>query len=106
MNKDEILAKARKENNGVDEVKRSVERDATKISQAVGMCACMFFNFVDSVFLQTEIIGSVCWIIYGILVTSNLWVHAVCLKKKTYLAGALLTTVFVVLLTFFLLQGL
>jgi hypothetical protein len=106
MNKEEILKRARDENNGVDEVKRAVECDAAKFSQAVGLCACMLFNFLDSVFLQTEVIGSVCWILYGIMVTTGLWVHAVCLKKTGYLIGAIITTVFVILLTVFLFLGL
>ena len=105
MNKDEILAKARKENNGIDEVKLSVQRDASRVSLAVGMAACMFFNFVDSIFLQTDIIGSVCWIIYGIMVTTNLWVQGICLKKKFYLIGAILTTVVVIILTVSLFLG-
>lgn len=105
MNKDEILAKARKENNGVDEVKLSVQRNASKISLSVGMCACMLFNFVDSIILQTDIIGSVCWIIYGIMVSTDLWVQGICLKKKFYFMGAILTTIFVILLTIFLFLG-
>ena len=43
MNKDEILKRAREENNGVDEVKRVVERDAATTSRVVGAFACLMF---------------------------------------------------------------
>lgn len=102
MNKEEILEKARKENKGVDEVKRSVESKATKISQAFGLFACMLFNLLDTVYLKTDVIGSVCWIIYGFMVTTNLWVHAICLKKVLYWIGAAVTSAFVIALSVFL----
>lgn len=105
MNKEEILRKARTENAGVDEVKRAVEADAARISHAVGLAVCMLFNLLDSLFLQTDVIGEVCWIIYGTMVSTNLWVQGVCLKKKGYLIGGAVTTLFVILLTVFLFLG-
>ncbi len=106
MNKEEILKKAREENNGADEVKRSVENEAAKLSLAIGLAACMLLNFLDSLFLQTEVIGEACWIIYGTLITSRLWVYAIELKKKWYFVGAVTTTIFVILLAAFLFLGL
>ena len=105
MNKEEILKKARSENNGVDEVERSAQARATIISQAAGLCACMLFSFMDNVFLETGVVDSVCWILYGIMVSSNLWVRASILKKKGYFIGAALTTVFVILLSVFFFLG-
>ena len=106
MTKEEILAKAREENAGVDEVKQKVERDASKLSQAVGLAACMLFNFVDALVWKTDVIGSVCWILYGIMVSTDLWVYAAGLKKAGYWIGAVVTTVFTVMLTVFLAMGL
>ncbi len=105
MNKDEILKRAREENNGVDEVKRAAENEAAKISMAIGLAACMLLNLLDSVILQTDVIGEVCWIIYGTMVSARLWVYAGCLKKTGYLIGGVVTTVFVILLSVFLFLG-
>lgn len=105
MNKEEILKKAREENQGVDEVKRAAENEAAKISMAVGLAACMLLNLLDTIFLETHVIGEACWIIYGTMVTTQLWVYAGSLKKKGYLIGAVITTIFVILLSVFLFLG-
>ena len=105
MNKEEILAKARKENNGIDEVKRSVEGRSSKISRAVGVCACGILTIIDSIFSETGIIGSVCWIIYGSIISSDLWVHVAYLKKPGYLIGALLATGITVVFAILLFVG-
>ena len=65
----------------------------------------MLLNFLDAIILHTEVIGEACWIIYGIMVTSRLWVYARCLKKAGYYIGAVITTVFVILLCVFLFLG-
>ena len=57
MNKEEILKRARTENAGVDEVKRDAEAAAAQISHAVGLAMCMLLNLLDSLFLQTDVIG-------------------------------------------------
>ena len=92
MNREEILKKAQKENNGVDEVKRATEREAATISRVMGACACLFFTFMDRVVLKTGVINEICWIIYGIMVTTDTWVYAVNLKQKRYWLLALLGT--------------
>ena len=105
MNKEEILKRARKENNGVDEVKRAAENEAAKISIAIGLAACMLLNLLDVFILNTEAIGEACWIIYGTMITSRLWVYAGCLRKIGYYIGAIITTAFVILLCVFLFLG-
>lgn len=105
MNKEELLKRARKENNGVDEVKCAAENEAAKISIAIGLAACMLLNFLDAIILHTEVIGEACWIIYGTMITSRLWVYAGCLKKIGYYIGAIMTTAFVILLCVFLFLG-
>lgn len=105
MNKDKILERAREENKGVDEVKRAAENEAAKISMAIGAAACMLLSFLDRLFLQADVIGDTCWIIYGIMISSRLWVEGIYLKKTGYLIGATLTTVFVILLSIFLFLG-
>lgn len=92
MNKEEILKRAREENKGVDEVKRATEREAATISRVTGACACLFFTLIDRVVLKTGVINEICWIIYGIMVTTDAWVYAVNLKQKRYWFLALLGT--------------
>ena len=105
MNKEEILKKARTENAGVDEVKRDAEAAAAQISHAVGLAMCMLLNLLDSLFLQTDVIGEACWIIYGSMISTNLWAQGICLKKKGYFIGGAVNTLFVILLTVFLFLG-
>ena len=99
MTKEEILQKAQAENKGADEVMIAVQKEASLISRAAGLAACMLLNLIDQFYLKTDIIGSVCWILYGIIVSSSLWVYAIELKKKWYWVGAVLTSVFSILLT-------
>ena len=105
MKKEEILKRAREENNGIDAVKCAAENEAAKISIAIGLAACMLLNFLDAIILQTDVIGDACWIIYGTMVSSRLWVYAGSLKKAGYFIGAIVTTVFVILLCVFLFMG-
>ena len=105
MNKDEILKRAREENNGVDEVKCAAENEAAKISITIGLAVCMLLNFLDSIILHTDVIGETCWIIYGKMIASRLWVYASCLKKVGYFVGAVVTTVFAIILFVFLFLG-
>ena len=105
MNKEEILKRAREENKGVDEVKHAAESKAAKISMAVGGAVCMLLNLLDRLFLHTDVIGDTCWIIYGIMVSSNLLVQGIYLKKKSYLIGFVFTAAFVILLAVFLFVG-
>lgn len=105
MNKEEILRRAREENKGVDEVKRSVENDAARISAAIGAAVCMLLNLLDRLILHSDVVGDTCWIIYGSMITSRLWVEGIALKKKGYVIGAICTTVFVILLAVFLFVG-
>ena len=105
MNKDEILKRAREENNGVDAVLQEARTEGAKISMAVGAAACMLLNFLDRLFLHTDVIGDTCWIIYGIMVSTSLLVQGIYLKKKSYLIGSAFTAAFVILLTVFLFVG-
>ena len=92
MNKEEILKKAREENQGVDEVQRATEREAAKMSRVVGACACLFFTLMDRLVLKTGVINEICWILYGIMVTTDAWVYAINLKQKRYWMLSLLGT--------------
>ena len=105
MNKEEILKLAREENKGIDAVKCAAENEAAKISIAIGLAACMLLNLLDTIFLQTEVIGEACWIIYGTMIASRLWIYAGCLKKIGYYIGAIITTIFVIVLCVFLFLG-
>ena len=105
MNKEDILKRAREENNGVDEVARSIEGEAARFSMALGAAVCMLLNLIDRIFLHNDAIGDTCWIIYGTMISSRLWFAGISLKQKGSLIGAVLTSVFVILLTIFLFVG-
>ena len=105
MNKDEILKRAREENKGVDAVLQEARTEGAKFSMAVGAAACMLLNFLDHIFLHTDVIGDTCWIIYGIMVSTSLLVQGIYLKKKSYLIGSMFTAAFVILLAVFLFVG-
>ena len=105
MNKDEILKRAREENNGVDAVLQEAKTEGAKFSMAVGGAACMLLNLLAHLFLHTDVIGDTCWIIYGIMASTSLLVQGIYLKKKSYLIGSVLTAVFVILLAVFLFVG-
>ncbi len=105
MNKEEILKRAREDNKGVDEVKLAAENEAGRVSVAIGAAVCMLLNLLDRVYLQTDVIGDVCWIIYGAMISSRLWVEGLYMKKKSYILGGALTAVFVILLIVFLFVG-
>lgn len=92
MNKEEILKKAREENQGVDEVQRATEREAAKMSRVVGASACAFFTLMDKLVFKTGAISDICWILYGIMVTTDAWVYAINLKQKRYWMLSLLGT--------------
>lgn len=98
MTKEEILQKAQAENKGADEVMIAVQKKASVISRAVGIAMCALLNLLDKIFLKTDIIGSTCWILYGVIVSSSLWVYGVELKKRRYWVGAVLTSAFSILL--------
>ncbi len=106
MTREEILQKAQAENKGADEVMIAVQKEASLISRAVGLAACMLLNLLDKLYLKTGIIGSVCWILYGVIVSSSLWVYAIELKKRWYWVGALLTSAFSILLAVLLFKDL
>ena len=92
MNKEEILKKAREEKQGVDEVQRATEREAAKMARVVGACACLFFTLMDRLVLKTGVINEICWILYGIMVTTDAWVYAINLKQQRYWLLSLLGT--------------
>ena len=92
MTKEEILQKAQAENKGADKVMIAVQKEASLISRAVGLVACMLLNLIDQLYLKTDIIGSVCWILYGVIVSSSLWVYAVKLKRRWYWVAVVLTS--------------
>ena len=89
MNKDEILAKARTENKGVDEVEQSAHKEASKIAMSAGFLISMLFYWWDSIFLKTEWVGPTCLIMYSFLFAIQQWVLAIRLKKALYLILAL-----------------
>ena len=62
MNKDDILARSRAENQGSDEYEKQILEKAGKLAAQVGMVACCMIAAVSV--LVTERVNSACWVIY------------------------------------------
>lgn len=89
MDREEILAKSRNENQKMDERERDVIGQAGKIAAMVGAIVCMLIYGIDYTFAEKY--SPSCFIIYGsIMVVANL-VKYIKLKRKNELA---LTIVF------------
>lgn len=89
MDREEILAKSRNENQKMDEREREVIGQAGKIAAMVGAIICMLIYGIDYTFAEEY--NSSCWIIYGsIMFVMNLAKY-IKLKRKNELA---LTIVF------------
>lgn len=96
MNKEEILQKARQENKGKDEVFQAANRLAGNVSQLVGLCACLLFQILEKIFLQTDIIGKICLSIWCIMWAAQSWVFVFRWnqKKRLYLISAIACSIF------------
>ena len=93
MNRDDILAKSRKENSGGDEREAHVRMRAGNISYAVGGVLCVLISFVVTVFLEgLDLVSYVCWLIYCGMGATEYWIRAVQLKTKWEIIGAIISS--------------
>lgn len=108
MNRDEILAKSRKENATQDERELQILYRAGSIAKAVGGVLCVLIAaFVTIMYDHMGVISAACWIIYTGMSAVEYWVYAVRLReKKVYWVWAALFSVFFVLFAIFFVQDL
>lgn len=108
MNRDEVLAKSRRENAAQDERELQIHQRAGMISKAVGVVLCALINFVVTIAADDlGIVSAVCNIIYIGMFATESWVCAVKLKnKKLYWWAAIILTVFFAFFSIFFVQDL
>lgn len=90
MNRDEILARSRAENQGNDEYERAVLEKAGRISAKAGMLACCAVALLEVA--VTGRVSFASWLIYFSILASTFWVKYRCQRQKHELAVALIYT--------------
>lgn len=90
MDKDDILAKSRAENNGSDEYERQVLEKAGKLAAQVGMVVCCIIAMTSV--LVTERVNSACWVIYFSIYATLFWTKYRHLKNRHELMLAVIST--------------
>lgn len=90
MDKDEILARSRIENNGIDEYERAVLEKAGRFSMKAGILACCVCAAAEVAL--TNHVSSLSWTVYFCMMASQFWYKFIRLRQKHELAVALLHT--------------
>lgn len=108
MNKEEILAKSRRDNAAQDERELQIHQRAGMISKAVGAVLCALISWcVTIVADDLGIVSAVCNIIYSGMFATESLICAVKLKnKKVYWFSAIIFAIFFVLFSIFFVQDL
>lgn len=91
MNKDDILAKSRAENNGNDEYERQILEKAGKLAAQVGLVACCIIAAVSVA--VTDRVNNACWVIYFSIHATLFWTKWRHLKVRHELLLAVVSTV-------------
>ena len=90
MNKDDILAMSRAENQGNDEFEKQVLEKAGKLSAQVGLLACCVIAMISV--LVTERVNYACWVIYFSIHASLFWSKYRHLRRRHELMLAVVST--------------
>ncbi|MBD5162798.1 MAG: hypothetical protein HDT14_12475 [Oscillibacter sp.] len=90
MNKDDILARSRAENQGTDEYERVVLEKAGKLAAQVGLLACCVIAIITV--MVTERPSITCWVIYFSILAAQFWMKWRYLKRRHELALAMFYT--------------
>lgn len=91
MDKDDILAKSRAENQGSDEYEKQVLEKAGKLAAQVGLLVCCIIAAASV--LVTERVNSACWVIYFSIYATLFWTKYRHLKNRHELMLAVISTV-------------
>lgn len=90
MDKDDILAKSRAENNGSDEYERQILEKAGKLSSQVGLMVCCFIAAFSVI--RTDRMNNGCWVIYFSISATLYWTKYIHLRKRHELIMAVIST--------------
>ena len=90
MNKDDILARSRAENQGGDEFEKLALEQAGKLSAQVGMVVCCVIAAASV--LVTGRLNHTCWVIYFSIYATLFWSKYRRLKKRHELILAVIST--------------
>ena len=90
MNKDDILAKSRAENQGSDEFEKQVLEKAGKLSSQVGLMVCCFIALFSVI--RTGRVNNGCWAIYFSISATLFWTKYIHLRKRHELMMAVIST--------------
>ena len=80
MNKDDILARSRAENQGADQYEMQILEKAGKLSAQVGMLACCAIAVASAAVTGRVSFG--CWVIYFAILSTLFWTKWLYLKKR------------------------
>lgn len=90
MNKDDILAKSRAENQGSDEYEKQVLEKAGRLSAQVGMVVCCVIAAASV--MVTGRVNNACWVIYFSIHAAIFWTKYRCLHRRHELGLAVVST--------------
>lgn len=94
MNKETILEKSRQEKTEFDEREQLIQLKAIRISRAIGMALCFIILLLETIFLETSVIGFACLTIYFSMVSIENWISYALIKKKDTLVSAIIDSLF------------
>lgn len=84
MNREEILAKSRSENQKTDEMQKQVMLRGRNVSRCVGMILCALL----AIWTESKAVNNMAWSIYICMFASEGLVEAVTYKKKRWTVSA------------------
>lgn len=88
MNKEEILAKSRKENEKMDEMEQSAQAKAGKLAMGIGGVLCMVFLLLD--FIRTGEVNHCLYVVnLGMYSIFHFVIHKKIRKKEDLVFGIL-----------------
>lgn len=90
MNKDDVLARSRAENQGTDEYEKQVLEKAGKLSAQVGMAVCCIIAAASVA--VTGRVNNSCWIIYFSIHATIFWTKYRRLHRRHELGLAITAT--------------
>ncbi len=93
MTKEEILQKARTENKGSDEVRRSLEGTAGRYRGIIGVFIALALTILDNYIWKTYVIGAAAYLTYSAAEASSSWILWKHLRSRGELAKAILLSI-------------
>ena len=84
MTKEEILAKSRNENKGMDEREQDIHTKANNLGGTVGLMVAMILAIINEIADGPEVVRYVIWAVYWSNHLFNYGYQAFHLKKRSY----------------------